>query len=133
MILVLDSNAAIEVVLKRDKGIHFKKLIQDSEKTISSEFFRIEVANVIRKYYQGKYIQKSDCYKMLEYAENLIDVFIPIKENYLEALNESIRLNYTAYDMLYFTLARSMGGTLLTLDRGLNAIAKKEGIDIVEF
>jgi len=38
-------------------------------------------------------------------------------------------MNYSAYDMLYLTLARSLGATLLTLDRGLNAIAKKEGID----
>jgi len=36
------------------------------------------------------------------------------------------------YDMLYLTLARRMGATLVTLDRPLNAIAKKEGIGIVE-
>jgi len=54
-----------------------------------------------------------------------------IKENRLEALNEAIRLNYTAYDMLYLILARKMGATLLTLDHGLKMIAKKEGIDTV--
>ena len=129
MIIVLDSNAAIEIVLKREKGKTLRELIENSEKTVSSEFFRIEVANVIRKYYQGKYIKKAECNKMLELAENLIDEFIPIKENHLEALNEAIRLNYSAYDMLYLTLARRMGAILVTLDHPLNVIAKKEGID----
>jgi len=133
VIIVLDSNAAIEIVLKREKGKSLRELIKTAEKTVSSEFFRIEVANVIRKYYQGKYIKKADCHKMLELAENLIDEFIPIKENHLEALHEAIRLNHSAYDMLYLTLARRMGATLATLDQRLNAIAAKEEIDIVRF
>ena len=132
MIVVLDSNAAIEIVLKREKAKTFIEIIEAAEKTITSEFFRIEVANVIRKYYQGKYIKKTDCGRILELTESLIDDFIPIRENYLEAFNESIRLNYPAYDMLYVTLARRTGAILTTLDRPLNAIAKKEGIEIVE-
>ena len=130
MIVVLDSNAAIEIILKREKGKVFKKLIEASEKTVSSEFYRIEIANVIKKYYFGGFIKKSEGTKIMELAENLIDEFVPIKENCLEALNEAMRLNYPAYDMLYFVLARSRGAVLLTLDRGLNLIAKKEGIDI---
>lgn len=129
MIIVLDSNAAIEIVLKREKGKAFRELIEVSEKIISSEFFRIETANVIRKYYHGKYIKKTDCLKLLELAENLVDEFVPIKENRIEALHEAIRLNYSAYDMLYLTLARKNGAMLLTLDHALNVIAKKEGID----
>ena len=131
MIIVLDSNAAIEIVLNREKGKTFSRLIETAEKIITSEFFRIEVANVIRKYYQGKYIPKSDCGKILELAEGLIDEFVPIKENYMEAFNESIRINYPAYDMLYLTLARRTGALLMTLDRPLNTIAKKEGIETV--
>ena len=131
MIVILDSNAAIEIILKREKGAVFKELIQNAEKTVSSEFFRIEVANVIRKYFQGKYIEKAQGIKIMELAENLVDEFVPIKENRMEALNEAMRLNYSAYDMLYLTLARSMGATLITLDHGLNMLAKKEGIDFV--
>jgi predicted nucleic acid-binding protein len=129
MIIVLDSNAAIEVVLKRKKGTVFRELIEASEKTITSEFFRIESANVIRKYYKGNYIAKEEANKLLELSENLIDEFIPISENNLEALNEAIRLDYSAYDMLYLTLARRTGALLITLDKRLNEIAKQEGIE----
>jgi len=129
MTVVLDSNAAIEIVLKREKAVDFRYLVETSEKTVSSEFFRIETANVIRKYYHGKYIKKDECNKLLDMAENLVDEFVPIKENRIEALNEAIRLSYSAYDMLYLTLARRMGAILITLDRSLNVIAKKEGIE----
>jgi predicted nucleic acid-binding protein len=130
MIVVVDSNAAIEIVLKRERGHVFRQLIESSEKTITSEFYRIETANVIRKYYKGNFIKKEDCNKLLELSENLIDEFIPISENNLEALNEAMRLDYSAYDMLYLTLARRTGALLITLDQGLNRIAKKEGIEI---
>jgi predicted nucleic acid-binding protein len=42
-------------------------------------------------------------------------------------MNEAIRLDYSAYNMLY--LARRTGALLLTLDKPLNRIAKKEGIE----
>ena len=129
MIVVLDSNAAIEIVLKREKGKVLGCLVEAAEKTVSSEFFRIEVANVIRKYHHGNYLKRADCNIVMKLAENLVDEFVPIKDNHLEALNEAIRLSYSAYDMLYLTLARRMGATLITLDRQLNAIAQKEGID----
>jgi predicted nucleic acid-binding protein len=132
MIVVLDSNAAIEIVLKRENGNVFKKLIEEAEKIVTSEFFRIETANVIRKYYKGNYIEKEEANKLLELSENLIDEFIPISENNLEALNEAIRLDYSAYDMLYLTLARRTGALLMTLDQRLNEIAKQEGIEIVQ-
>jgi predicted nucleic acid-binding protein len=44
-------------------------------------------------------------------------------------MNEAIRLDYSAYDMLYLTLARRTGALLLTLDKPLNRIAKREGIE----
>ena len=129
MITVIDCNAAIEIALNREKGKTFRKFIEISEKTVSSEFFRIEAANVIYKYYRGNFIKRTECIKLLELSESYIDEFIPIKDNYFEAMNEAIRLKFPAYDMLYLTLARRMGATLLTLDRSLNNIAKKEGIE----
>jgi predicted nucleic acid-binding protein len=131
VIIVLDCNAAIEIVLKRKKGTAFRDLVETSEKTITSEFFKIETANVLRKYYKGKYIKKEECFKLLELSESLIDEFVPISENNVEALSEAIRLDYSAYDMLYLTLARRTGALLITLDQTLNNIAKREGIEVM--
>ncbi|AEF81002.1 type II toxin-antitoxin system VapC family toxin [Leadbettera azotonutricia] len=128
----MDSNAAIAIVLQQGKGIDFSEAIEKSEKVVSSEFFRIEVANVIRKYYKGNFIKREQCSELLEIAEGLVDEFIPIRENNIEARNEAIRLDYSAYDMLYLSLARRTGATLLTLDHPLLMLAKKEGISIIE-
>jgi predicted nucleic acid-binding protein len=88
---------------------------------------------VIKKYYKGNYIKREDCNKILELSENLVDEFVPVSENNLEALHEAIRLDCSAYDMLYLTLAQRTGAVLLTLDKPLNAIAEKEGIEIIIF
>jgi predicted nucleic acid-binding protein len=61
-----------------------------------------------------------------------MNLFIPISENNVEALNEAMRLGYSVYDMLYLILARRTGAILLTLDGPLNKIAEKEGIEIVK-
>ncbi len=50
----------------------------------------------------------------------------------MESLNEAIRLNHSAYDMLYFTLARRFGAVLITLDKKLMSLAKSEDIKTVE-
>jgi predicted nucleic acid-binding protein len=63
-----------------------------------------------------------------EDAENLIDDYTGISENIIEAMNEAIRVEHSVYDMLYLTLARRTGAMLLTMDKKLLGLAKKEGI-----
>ncbi|MCL2558769.1 MAG: hypothetical protein FWE09_09855 [Treponema sp.] len=72
MIVVLDSSAALEIALKRENGRRLGELIGNADKTISSELFRIEVANVLGKYFRGGYVGKSECGKILELAESLV-------------------------------------------------------------
>jgi len=132
MTIVLDASAAIEIILKREKSTDLRKKVEISEKVITSDLYKIEIANVLWKYCKADLLVKNDANKILFLAENLIDEFIDISENNNESLNEAIRLNHSTYDMLYFTLARRTGATLMTLDSRLNSLAKKEGIDIVE-
>jgi predicted nucleic acid-binding protein len=132
MTIVLDSSAAIEIALKRTKAEQFVKLIETSDKTITSSLYRIETANVLWKYYRAGYITKEMGARLLGLAENLIDEFIDISQNCDEALHEAMRLEHSAYDMLYFTLARRHGAALLTLDKKLNLLADKEGIETAD-
>jgi predicted nucleic acid-binding protein len=61
----------------------------------------------------------------------MINEYVPIFQDYEEALYEAIRLEYSVYDMLYFILAKRYNAMLLTCDGPLNRIADKEGITIV--
>jgi predicted nucleic acid-binding protein len=47
MIVILDASAAIEVVLKRERNNIFRDVMNSAEKIITSDFFMIEVANVL--------------------------------------------------------------------------------------
>ena len=83
----------------------------------------------VLKILPGKPRKKAECSKALKLTENLIDESIPIKKTHLEAMHESMRLSRSACDMLYLTIVRRMGATLVTLDKSLSAIAEKKGID----
>jgi predicted nucleic acid-binding protein len=131
MSVILDANAAIEVVLSGPKSEKFNAILNGSDEVISSSFFMIETANVLRKYYHAKQLNLEEARVSLNRAINLVNTFVPIETDYLEAMNEAIRLQYSAYDMLYLILARRYNATLLTLDGPLNQIAQKERVEIV--
>jgi predicted nucleic acid-binding protein len=132
MIVILDTSAAIEIVLKREKAEAFKRILRLSERIITSELFKIEAANVLRKYYKGKYLQENECFQLLELSNKLVNDFVPISIDHIEALQEAIKLDCSAYDMLYLILARRYNAILLTCDSQLNRIAKNENILTIE-
>ena len=132
MIAVLDASAGIEIVLGRAKSKAFEAVILKSEKVISSELYRAEVANVLWKYIKAKFLSKDQGFKLLAFAQDLVDAYTDIKDNNHEALIESVRLDHSVYDMLYFTLARKTGGILMTVDQKLLSLAKKQGVDVFD-
>jgi predicted nucleic acid-binding protein len=69
--------------------------------------------------------------RALTFIYDIVDEYIPISENDVEAFHESIRLEHPAYDMLYFTLARRNSATLVTCDKKLCALCKKEGVSAI--
>ena len=131
MIVVLDANAGIEIVLNRLKSIQFKEYIANCRKVISSDLYKAEITNTLRKYLKAGFLTKEKGIELLRLAQDLVDEYYDISENNNESLNESIRLNHSSYDMLYFTLARRTGAVLLTLDKKLLELAEKEGIETV--
>ena len=130
MIVVLDASAGIEIALDRVRARMFNSYITRSTKVITSSLYKAETANVIWKYVKATLLQKQDSMRIYNYCSTIVDEFIDIEENAEEAINESIRLNHSTYDLLYYTLARRNGAVLLTLDKGLNELAKQNGIDI---
>ena len=129
--IVLDCSAAVNMVNKTVEGDALQSLILPNEKTIASDLFFIEAASAVGKYIKtGAFSEKEALERLLDIVDS-VDEFIPIKENYIEAFHESIRLQHSVYDMLYFTLARRYGATLLTLDAKLLKLCEEQGIDCV--
>jgi predicted nucleic acid-binding protein len=131
VIAVLDASGGIEIVLKRAQSLQFQGALDSAEKVITTSLYPIETANVLWKYYHAKYITRDEAATALKLAEELIDEFVPIRDDCHEALSESLRFDCPAYDMLYLVLTRRTGGTLITLDKGLRRLAESEGLSVV--
>jgi predicted nucleic acid-binding protein len=131
MIIVIDASAGIEIVLERSRSSVLNQKILSARKVITSDLYKIEVANVIWKYVKANLLDKNKANMTLELTQGLVDEFINISENNEEAMNESIRTGHSTYDLLYFTLARRYGASLMTLDAKLKELAENSGIDVI--
>jgi predicted nucleic acid-binding protein len=131
MIIVIDASAGIEIALDRAKSALFSQKLLSAKKVISSDLYKIEVANIIWKYVKANLLEKEKANQTLELTQSLVDEYIDIAENNEEAMNESIRMGHSTYDLLYFTLARRYSSSLMTLDKELKVIAERSGLDVI--
>jgi predicted nucleic acid-binding protein len=129
--IVLDCCAAVEVTLWTEAGLSLRSLMLSGEQVISSSLLYAEAASVYRKYVRSGVMTQGEALAALDGVIRLVDRYVDVSENYVEALTESIRLGHSSYDLLYFTLARRNGATLLTLDRKLVELCEREGVDCV--
>lgn len=132
MNIVLDANAGIEIILNRSKSSLLKEYITKCQKVISSDLYKAEITNTLWQYIKAGLLSKENGNSLLNLASDLVDEYYDINENNTESLIESVRLNHSSYDMLYFTLARRTGAVLMTLDKKLLKLSEKEGIETVK-
>ena len=97
MIIVIDASAGIEIILNRSKSAFFNRKILSARKIITSDLYKIEVANVIWKYVKANLLEKNRANQALALVQGLVDEFIDIAENNEEAMNESIRTGHSTY------------------------------------
>ncbi len=126
--IVLDACAVVEMVRRTPEGLALRTLLLRNEKVISCDLIRAEVASVFRKLTRTEGLTPQQAEQYLSVSMFLIDEFYPLDDLQAEALQESIRLNHSTYDLFYFVLARRTGSTLFTLDRKLMDFCQKHGI-----
>jgi predicted nucleic acid-binding protein len=131
MTVVLDASAAAEIVFKRSAGVHLREFIGSAEKVITAELYKAEIANTLGKYIHTDLISKEQGMQILDLSLGLIDEFVDIKENAVEALHEAVKRKQPVYDMLYLTLARRTGSLLLTMDTRLAESARDADVTVV--
>ncbi len=130
MILVLDSSAAIEVVLQRDQSKKFSDQLSDADWVIAPDLFTSEIVNVFWKYYQFGDLSLEMCEHGIDNSLAIVDDIISAQELYQEAFALSCMNRHPVYDTLFLVLARRHNGTLLTLDKKLSKLALKHSIKI---
>ncbi len=129
--LILDSNTAVEIVLETANGKALKGLMEKDERVLCSHLFYAEIDSAIKEYARAGLVDNQQAHEYMEALVSLIDEFVDMRENYIEAFDEGMRHGHSTYDMFYLTLARRYGATLFTLDRRLIVLCEKLKIDCV--
>ena len=127
--IVLDCSAAMAIVLETEEGAALASLMLEDEKVLSTQLFIAELSSALNKHVKAGDIDSKLAHTLHDQALDLVDEFVDMRENCLEALDEGIRHGHSTYDMFYLTLARRNGATLFTLDRRLIALCERLKID----
>lgn len=127
--IVLDASAAVEMALEGEKSENLRGLMYMGERCVAPDLFISEVANSFRKYVKAGLLPADEALRLTDKAIKLVDEFYSAKGLWREALRESIRLGHPTYDILYLVLARRNAATLYTLDRRLQDLCLKNGVD----
>ena len=130
MKIVLDTSGAFQILLHGEKAERCQGLLADADVVLSSTLYKAECVNVLWKYVRAGILREEDAVLSIDRLFGLVDLFIDPEENAVEALGEAVRLGHSVYDMLYFTLARRNGAVLLSCDRRLSELARREGVRV---
>ena len=129
---VLDASAAFEVSFNGKDAEKIRKILYVADVTYAPHLYIAEVTNVLWKYIKAGFITEQNAQITLALMLQYVDIFTDCTDNTVEAMHEGIRLNHPVYDMYYFTLARRNAALLLTKDKKLQVLAKKEGVEVWE-
>jgi predicted nucleic acid-binding protein len=128
VIVVLDANAAIELVLKRALAGRIAGTIGDADYVIAPDLYVADVTNTLWKYTRANLLSLEDANRVLQSAVDMIDRLESSLGLHQEALTLAHRQSHPVYDALYLVLARRNAAMLVTVDSRLRDLAK--GLDI---
>ena len=131
MIIILDTSAAIEIVLQRKMGAALAKHIADADLVMSPRLFIPEITNVFWKYHMFSDMPMDICEMCIEKAIAIPDEYVEEMELYKEAFALGCLSQKPVYDMFFLVLARRNSAHLLTLDKSLKQIAKKYAVSVI--
>lgn len=125
---VLDASGAAAAVMQRSNSKNILNLLADSRTVIAPTLFRFEITNVFWKYHCFHSVPLPRCEKSLHRSLALVDKFISGDELLEEVFQMACLLGHVSYDLFYLTAALRNDGLLITLDKELKTLAKKQGV-----
>ncbi len=128
MIAVLDTSAAVRVVLNQPGGADFRERISQAETVLAPELIVAELTNTFWKYFRSNVLSREESEHGLRACLDLVDDFAPLPPLSVEALDLAMSNGRPAYDMFYLVLTRRTGAVLLTADESLRQSADSLGI-----
>ncbi len=124
MIIILDTSAAIDILLSEGNFEIFRREIEKADTVIAPEIYLSEIANVAWKYNKLAGFTHEESLNLADDGINLIDQFISVKDMWKESLREAINNDHPVYDCLYMVCTRRNDGLLLSKDKKLKKMCE---------
>jgi len=128
MIIILDTSAAIDLLLGKGNFETYKNKIEKADTVIAPEIYLSEITNVAWKYNKIAEFTHEESFILAEDGINLVDQFVSVKDLWKESLREAMNNDHPVYDCLYVVCARRNDGILLSKDRKLRKLC--EGLKV---
>lgn len=132
MIVVVDASAGFELLTDSLTGQHIRKTLEQAEATIAPDLYVSELANICWKAVQRNELSLDQATLGLRLSLSVIDIWKTSNDIAVEALREANMSGHPAYDLMYLITARREGATLISLDKGMRALAKKMGVRVTK-
>lgn len=129
--IVIDANAAIAIALGTVYGEGLKQLRLEDERIAAPSLLCAEVSHAMMKYVRGGYLTAAEALDCGRDAISLVDDMRDDEDLWAEVLTESVRLEHSSYDLFYLVLARREGATLFTVDRKLQDLCARNGVNCI--
>lgn len=133
MIVVVDASAGFEMLTDSAIGASIRKLLESAETTIAPELYISEVTNIFWKATKRKELSLDQAITGLRLCISVVEFFKSTAEIAVEALKEAELSGHSAYDLMYLITARRESASIVTVDKGMQALAKKMKIRCFNF
>lgn len=118
--IVLDASAAIEWLLRTDKGSRIEaKIFSGSNSLHAPHLLDVEATHALRRYVREREVTEA---RAQEALQNLVELRI-LRHRHTSLLRRAweLRHHLTAYDAVYVALAEALDAPLLTCDAKIAA------------
>jgi predicted nucleic acid-binding protein len=129
MKIIADTNAFIAVALNEPEKDKIVRLTEGHE-LIAPDVLPFEIGNALTALMKKNALKKEELVSAWEIVQQ-----IPVdlrQTNIKAALDIAIRFNLYAYDAYFLECAENLRSPLLTLDLGMQKVAREIGITILE-
>ena len=133
---VLDASVALAWVVDRNPDPYaetVRRRIREGSKPLVSALWQLEIANALALVRRRKVLTDEEAEEGLDYFQTFALTVAEIDLNFLsiqQVFRVSKEVGLTAYDAVYFELARRENLPLATLDKTLRGGAAKAGVAI---
>jgi predicted nucleic acid-binding protein len=129
MKIVADTNTFIAVALNEPEKAKIIKLTEEHD-LIAPDVLPFEIGNALTAMMKKKVLEKDEVESAWEIVQQ-----IPVdlrQTDIKSALSIAVKFNLYAYDAYFLKCAENLRSPLLTLDLGMQRVARELGIKILE-